>query len=167
MSDVATIRLEVEVETLRAENAKLKQERDKAIAESRKARAESHLSAAARDARVNPDAMSDLLRRAEDAGWTTNDKGQPVMGDDPFMTPDVWITDLKQKKSSRHLFLNEHTETGTSQTGGPNPWADATWNETEQGKVYRSDPARAAALAKAAGCKVADLPPSMRKKTPY
>lgn len=39
--------------------------------------------------------------------------------------------------------------------GGSNPFAKETFNMTEQAKIYREDPARAAALAKSAGVDIA------------
>lgn len=43
---------------------------------------------------------------------------------------------------------------------GPNPWKKETWNETEQGKIFKADPTRAQRLAVEAG-----LDPSTYKLT--
>jgi hypothetical protein len=40
---------------------------------------------------------------------------------------------------------------GDLRKGERNPWAKETFNMTEQGAIYKADPARAERLAKAAG----------------
>jgi hypothetical protein len=55
----------------------------------------------------------------------------------------------------------------TSGFEGKNPWSKDGWNDTEQAKVFRESPAKAAQLAAAAGSRVGALPPDQQTKAQY
>lgn len=63
-------------------------------------------------------------------------------------------------KSADHLFApSEGTGAsggsgGSTVADGVNPWKKETWNITKQSQIYAKDPAKAKAMAKAAGAKV-------------
>lgn len=62
------------------------------------------------------------------------------------------------KESSPHLFKVEPSGGYKPQAGGKpnasNPWAKDTFNLTEQGRIFKEDPAQARELAAAAGVKI-------------
>ena len=62
------------------------------------------------------------------------------------------------KESSPHLFKAEKGGYNPAAGGGPsgatNPWMKDSYNLTEQGRIYRQDPAQARELAAAAGVKI-------------
>ena len=80
--------------------------------------------------------------------FTFDKDGNPIGMDDvlkPF------------KESSPHLFKNPGGGYIPSGGGNPpanNPFAKETWNMTEQGKLFRENPAQARQLAAAAGVKL-------------
>lgn len=81
--------------------------------------------------------------------FTFNKDGKPV-GVEELLKP--------LKESSPHLFKAEQGGGYKPQAGGKpnadNPWAKDTFNLTEQGRVFKEDPARARELAAAAGVKI-------------
>jgi hypothetical protein len=97
--------------------------------------------------------------------------------------PNEWVDGLKT--TARHFFGQQeaaqpYAPKGTTapQPGGggqavptgKNPFADATWNDTEQARIINSGPdgmEQAKQLAAAAGTYVGALPPGMRRKTAY
>ncbi|MCI6886309.1 MAG: phage scaffolding protein [Lachnospiraceae bacterium] len=80
--------------------------------------------------------------------FTFDKDGKPIGVDDvlkPF------------KESSPHLFKNQNGGYEPAGGGGApvgNPFAKETWNMTEQGKLFRENPAQARQLAAAAGVKL-------------
>ena len=62
------------------------------------------------------------------------------------------------KEASPHLFKTEKGGYNPTAGGGPsgatNPWMKDSYNLTEQGRIYRQDPAQARELAAAAGVKI-------------
>jgi len=83
------------------------------------------------------------------------------VGVTPGIDATVWLTEMQQKKP--HWW--GPTAGGGSQgsrTTGPaasNPWSDAGWNMTEQGRIYAESPTRAAQMAKSAGTTVGGMRP--------
>jgi hypothetical protein len=115
--------------------------------------------AAAAKAKVLPEALDDALLLA-DRQFEVDESGNVVtkdgVGVTPGVDPEVWFTDLQQKRP--HWW-------GPSQGGGAggsgkgsggtaNPWSHDNWNMTEQGRIYKENPTRAEQLAKAAGTKI-------------
>lgn len=84
-----------------------------------------------------------------------------VKGVSAGLTPEQWLIDMR--KNRPHWWPESGGGGGRAGGGGGgtvNPWSKAAWNLTEQSKIYRDDPARAAMLAKNAGSKVgASSPP--------
>ena len=80
--------------------------------------------------------------------FTFDQNGIPV-GLDDVLKP------LKQ--SSPHLFKNQpggYDPAGGGQPPVKNPWAKETFNLTEQGRIFRENPAAAKQMAEAAGAKL-------------
>jgi hypothetical protein len=116
---------------------------------------------AARAAKVVDTAIEDVTILAErmfdvqDGTVVTKDN----VGVTPGMDPASWLTDMLQK---RPHWLPPSKGGGGRQgngEGGANPWSANAWNMTEQGRVYKADPAKAERLAKAAGSKVGAISP--------
>lgn len=124
----------------------------------------------ATDAKIIPEAIEDVLMHAERVFELTED-GQVVVKDavgfTPGVGPDVWMTDIKDK---RPFWFPQSSGGGAGGSGvsggigGNNPWTHANWNLTEQGKIVRADPKKAEQLAKQAGTTVGGLrPPAPRQ----
>jgi hypothetical protein len=116
---------------------------------------------------VLPEAVADTLFRARQWGWQLNDKGQVIAkapnGDIRYgsdgttpLSPKDWVTGTL-KQEAKHLFKGN---SGGGASGGGttdrtatdyNPWADKTINFSDQGRILREDPERAAFLARSAG----------------
>ena len=165
--------LEGQVNALKAEIAKLTGERDSAVSENKRIVVSGEITRAAVAAGVLPDAIPDLLLRADHSGWTRNDKGDVVLldsktnsivyggnGADPI-TPEEWVLGLKQ--TARHFFNIPFGggASGSDQSpGAKNPWTKEHWDDTAQALAYRADPVKAEAMAKAAGSRIGALRPA-------
>jgi hypothetical protein len=114
---------------------------------------------AATKAKVAPEALDDALMLGDAILEVREDDGKVVVKDNvgftPGIEPSVLFTDLQSKKP--HWFgpsggggANGNRGGGV---GGTNPFTGDNWNMTEQGKLMRSDPAKADQLARAAGHK--------------
>lgn len=81
--------------------------------------------------------------------FTFDKEGKPV-GIDDALKP------YKEDKAMAHLFKQEsrYEPHGGGGGGAVNPFAKGTFNMTEQGKLLRSNPEQAKALAAAAGVKI-------------
>jgi len=81
--------------------------------------------------------------------FTFDKEGKPVGVDDVFKS-------YKEDKSMAHLFKQEsrYEPNGGGSGGAINPFAKETFNMTEQGKLLKSNPEQARALAAAAGVKI-------------
>jgi len=119
---------------------------------------------AAKDAGVSKHALNDVLEFyafRDGKQWALDKDGQAYQldGDRPAIddsgdrvTPMVFVRDLKGKAEAEHLFAQAP---GSASKTGPNPWIRGpNWNMTEQGRIFKSDPARAKQLAAAAGQKL-------------
>lgn len=79
----------------------------------------------------------------------TFDKDNKPIGVDDVLKP--------MKESSPHLFKNSgggYVPAGGGNPPAGNPFAKDTWNLTEQGKLFRENPAQARQMAAAAGVKL-------------
>lgn len=164
---------EGKVAALKSNLETLKGERDSAVAENKRIVVSGDITRAALAEGVLPEAIPDLLLRADHSGWTRNEKGDVVLfdkksnsivyganGADP-LTPEEWVIGLKQ--NARHFFNRPSGAGGLGSdhnAGAPNPWAKDTWDDTAQALAYRADPVRAEAMAKAAGSYVGALKPA-------
>lgn len=80
--------------------------------------------------------------------FTFDKDGKPI-GVDEVLKP--------MREASPHLFKNQQGGYSPAGGGNPpanNPFAKDTWNMTEQGKIFRENPAQARQLAAAAGVKL-------------
>ncbi len=80
----------------------------------------------------------------------TFDKDSKVIGLEETIKP------YKENETMAHLFMTGAKMTGYNPVGGKggsfaNPWAKETFNLTEQGKLFKENPAQAKELAAAAG----------------
>jgi hypothetical protein len=103
-----------------------------------------------------PSALEDALMYG-DRHFEINEEGKVVtkdgVGVTPGVDPVVWLGEMQTKKAH---WWGETKGGGAGGSGrgtgmGNNPFARATWNLTEQGKLVRENRARAENLAKAAG----------------
>jgi hypothetical protein len=134
----------------------------------KRAMLELHLLRAAADVGLRPTAAHDAADRAAKAGeWRITGRkillledGSPVINDDgDYVTPSVWIRSPQVKADAPHLFVpdtpaEQHQGTEVilpvaTAPGGKaaNPYLRGQENFTEQGRLERDDPARAAQLA--------------------
>ena len=110
-----------------------------------------------------PDAVSDAVYRArqifrvEDGDLVPRDaNGEIVMGENGVLTmKEFMASDKYLKGAARHLYAQAHGvgARGGNGTGGqePNPWAKETLNLTQQARVLKENPEKAALLQSAAG----------------
>ena len=95
------------------------------------------------------------------------DDGMVVAKDVPGVTqgidPKMWLSDQQQK---REYWWGETLGGGAQGSGAfkgvANPWSATNWNMTEQGKLYKANPTKAAQMAKAAGTKIGGPKPSAK-----
>ncbi len=116
---------------------------------------------------LRPSAIPDLASRARTVFRMADGKAAafdadgktPLYAADGLtpLTLDEWVAKLVVE--APHLF--ESNSGGGASGGGSggvvssdNPWKRDSWNLTKQGKIFRQDPARARALAAAAGVKL-------------
>jgi hypothetical protein len=129
---------------------------------------------AAAKASVHATAIEDIVSRAqatfsvhEDAVGVFDENGLAKVGSDgkASYSPAEWLEE--QRETAPHWWpASQGGGAGGSQGGGQgsgsgNPWAAASWNMTEQGRVVREQGIeRAESLAKAAGSRVGASQPS-------
>ncbi len=114
----------------------------------------SNLTRAAIDGKVVKTAMDDITMYA--SLFEVNEEGKVVtkdgVGTTPGMDPTVWLTEMREKRP--HWFEpNVGGGAGGGNGKGPisNPFSYAGWNQTEQMKLVKSNPAKAEQYAKQAG----------------
>jgi hypothetical protein len=98
------------------------------------------------------------------------------------LEPEEWVKTLREK--ARHLFVQTGDAPAVqSVSNGPgspqvasqsiptdrsNPWTEAGWDDMAQNAVFRANPKRAEAMAKAAGSYIGALDPRLApRKMPY
>lgn len=165
---------EGQINALKEQNAQFKADRDQYEAENKRIIISQGLTRAALANGALPDAISDIISRADRSGWTVNDKGEMVLFDQrtnsyvygangiDFITPEEWVLSLKQG-SGRFLFVQPYGSGATgsdTNSSGKNPWSKDSWNETEQAKAYIADPVRAKQMAEQAGTRLGALRPA-------
>lgn len=165
---------EGQVNALKEQVAQFKDERDRFETENKRIIVSQGLTRAALSNGALPEAIPDIIARADRSGWTVNDKGEMVLFDQrtnsyvygangvDFITPEEWVMSLKQG-GARHFFVQPYGGGATgsdSYTSGTNPWSKDTWNETEQAKAYLADPVKAKQMAERAGSRLGALRPA-------
>jgi hypothetical protein len=165
--------LEGQINALKAQAESFQKERDAAVAENKRIVVSGEITRAAVAAGVLPDAIPDLLSRADRSGWTRNDKGEVVLLDSKtnsyvyggngvdYITPEEWVLSLKQ--SARHFFnipFGGGASGSDQSASGKNPWVKESWDDMEQARIYRADPVRAEQMAKLAGSRIGALRPA-------
>lgn len=105
---------------------------------------------------ANPAGQEDAMLHAMNI-FDIDDAGNVV--DKEGRTATQWLEGMKQ---TRGFWWGETNGTGSkggkNGATGTNPWADDSLNMTEQGRIYRENPTKAAQLAKAAGKNVDGSP---------
>jgi hypothetical protein len=124
---------------------------------------------AASKAKLRPEALEDALMLGErvlDVDDTGNVVTKDGVGVTPGVDPSVWFTELQSKRP--HWWGETvgggagGNQGGTS--AGKNPFTHEDWDMTEQGRIHRENPTRAAQLAKAAGTVVGGGKPPPKRK---
>lgn len=124
---------------------------------------------AAKKANLRDTAVEDAMTLAE-RHFTRNEDGEFVVKDGvagmtPGVSPDVWLTQVKQSRPHWWGESSGGGAGGSGNTGGggaENPWSLAHWNLTKQGQIVVSDAKRAEQLARAAGTTVGGPKPAKK-----
>ena len=145
-------------ETLTTENGELKGTINRGTVESK-------LRDLATGEKVIDSAMDDILFigsnifEIADDGEIVTKAG--VRGIDEGITPDVWLTDMKEKRP--HWWpASQGGGAGGGRDGtgsGTNPWSTKSWDIDAQAQLVMADRAKAERLAKAAGSKIGAVHP--------
>lgn len=105
---------------------------------------------------VIPEALDDILLYADSVLDLTEDNRvitRDQVGVTPGVDPEVWLTEMQQKK--RYWWPNSQsggsTGSGSGGISGDNPWTAAGWNITKQTEILTADPKRAEQMARSAG----------------
>jgi hypothetical protein len=114
---------------------------------------------AATTAKIRDTALADAQLLAENI-FMVDENGRVITKDGisgvtPGIDPTVWLTEAKNTRP--HWWPESQgvgAKGGQGGAGGNNPFSADNWNMTEQGKLVRENPERAAQMAKAAGTTV-------------
>jgi hypothetical protein len=125
---------------------------------------------AAARAKLLPEAIDDALALA-DRTFEIEDGTDKVVTKDkvgvtPGLEPSAWLTDLMDKKPhwwGPTLGGGADGHRGGGSDSRANPFTAENWNLTEQGSLYKTNPAKATQLAQAAGTTVGGPKPAPRK----
>lgn len=105
---------------------------------------------------VIPEALDDILLYADSVLDLTEDNRvitRDQVGVTPGVDPEVWLTEMQQKK--RYWWPNSQsggsTGSGSGGISGDNPWTATGWNITKQTEILTADPKRAEQMARSAG----------------
>ena len=119
---------------------------------------------AATEQKIVPSAVEDVLMIAERSFELSEDgtvMAKDGVGVTPGIDPTVWLTEMQQKRP--HWWPQSQGGGGSGGSGGSgNPWSSSAWNMSEQGRVYRENPARAQQLAISAGTTIGGLKPAIK-----
>ncbi|MGY2048904.1 hypothetical protein [Methylobacterium sp. JK268] len=161
--------LEREIKQLRERAEGAERERDETQGTLRGRTIADEVRAAAARAKVIDSALDDVLlygdrifEIAEDGTVQTKDG----VGVTPGLKPEAWLSDMKERRPhwwpTSQGAGSQGNRGGTG--GGSNPFSAEGWNMTEQGRLFREDPAKAERLAKAAGTTVGGPRPPARTR---
>lgn len=118
-------------------------------------------------AKIIPEAYDDALMYA-DAMFDITEDGRVVTRDQvgvtPGIEPQVWLSEMQQKKRHWWPASQSGNSTGSNSfgAGGDNPWSAAQWNLTKQAEVLGQDPKRAEQLARSAGTSIGGPKPQAK-----
>lgn len=148
--------VERERDQLKTQLADLSKDRDALKGSVVKRDISESLRKAATGAKVVNEALDDVLLlglNVFELGDDGTARVKPDSGFTPGLSPDQWLTDIKQKRP--HWWpssLGGGATGGAGGSGGSNPWAKGAWSLSEQGAYVREHGVeKATAMAKAAG----------------
>ena len=117
---------------------------------------------------VIPEALDDILLYADNVMEITED-GRVITKDQvgvtPGVDPEVWLSEMQQKK--RYWWPGSQSGNSTGNGGGggisgDNPWTATGWNITKQTEILNADPKRAEQMARSAGTYVGGPRPQQK-----
>ncbi len=160
--------LERNVASLTDSNAKLTEERDAAIGQSKTTTIRNSLTEAATKQGATPDGVRNLVTLTESNFEVTQDGTVVTKLDAKSGTPnqsadDFFANAARQKEFRMFWPASQSAGADNDGGGGPgpggdlgdgNPWSKAGWNVTKQGQLFKSNPVEADRLMKAAGVKL-------------
>ncbi|MBX9638059.1 MAG: hypothetical protein K2Q45_10985 [Nitrosomonas sp.] len=116
---------------------------------------------------VIPEALDDILLYADNVLDITEDNRvitRDQVGVTPGVDPEVWLSEMQQKKRYWWPGSQSGNSTGSGSGGisGDNPWTATGWNLTKQAEVLSQDPKRAEQFARSAGTTVGGPRPQPR-----
>lgn len=164
--------LERQVRDLTKERDELKTDNDGWVGKDRSRQVRSELRKAATAAKVRTEAIDDILDIGERIHELTED-GKVLTKEGVGVTPGMdaagWLAETQEKRSywwgDSQGGGSTGSRSGTGAAGGKNPWSEAHWNVTEQGRIVQQHgQQRAEQLARAAGSKVGAIAPTAKKK---
>lgn len=158
--------VERERDRLKTRNTELESENGTLKGTITRGTVESELRRHATEGKVVTSALDDILdiganifEVAEDGAVVTK---QGLRNVPAGVTPDVWLSDMKEKRP--HWWpASQGGGAGGSGGGngtGVNPWAKDNWSIEAQAQLVRTDPGKADRLAKAAGVHVGAMSPA-------
>lgn len=158
--------VERERDRLKTRNAELESENGTLKGTITRGTVESELRRHATEGKVVTSALDDILdiganifEVAEDGAVVTK---QGLRNVPAGVTPDVWLSDMKEKRP--HWWpASQGGGAGGSGGGngtGVNPWTKDNWSIEAQAQIVRTDPGKADRLAKAAGVHVGAMSPA-------
>lgn len=135
--------LKKQIESLQAENKKAKEESEAKL----------------KDLQFNNAIKLAVVEKAQDVDIVLQqfDKSKLILGADGKVTGlDEQLKVLEKEKPFlfKQQNQNPYNPNGGQGGGSKNPFAKETWNLTEQGKLFMSNPEQARAMAAAAGVKI-------------
>lgn len=121
--------------------------------------------AAATKLKVRAEAFEDIQLQAERLFDVSEDNevvAKDKVGITPGLSVEVWLGDMQSKKPH---WWGDSIGSGAQGSGrggasGSNPWKLASWNMTEQMKIVKADPKKAAQMAAAAGTRIGGPKPT-------
>lgn len=116
---------------------------------------------------VIPEALDDVLLYADNILDITEDNRvvtRDQVGVTPGVDPEVWLTEMQQKKRYWWPGSQSGNSTGSGSGGisGDNPWTATGWNITKQTEILNADQKRAEQMARSAGTSVGGPRPQQK-----
>lgn len=158
--------VERERDRLKTRNTELENENGTLKGTITRGTVESELRRQATEGKVVTSALDDILdiganifEVAEDGAVVTR---QGLRNVPAGITPDVWLSDMKEKRPHWWPASQGGGAGGGSKDGGTtsNPWTKDNWSIEAQAQLVRTDPGKADRMAKAAGVHVGAMSPA-------